>query len=282
MNLNNSKAEIYIYDDLVAEKAITRTTHMGIGAHQDDLEIFAFDGINKCFGEKDKWFCGITITNGAGSARTGKYANYSDEEMIDIRKKEQKKAALIGEYGSLFLLNYLSKDVKTSQNNKLIEDLKEIIIKARPEIIYTHNLADKHNTHVGAALRVIQAIREIPKEFRPNHLVGCEVWRSLDWVNDEDKLLFNVDGNPNIGNALVEVFDSQITGGKRYDLATKGRRIANATYEASHTVDSSQGIIYGMDLTPLIIDNNLNIKEYILQYIERFKKNVENKIDQYL
>ena len=57
----------------------------------------------------------------------------------------------------------------------------------------------------------------------------------------------------------LEVFDSQICGGKRYDLATEGRRVANATYAASHGVDTATAFSYAMDLTPLIKDKNLDI-----------------------
>ena len=52
--------------------------------------------------------------------------------------------------------------------------------------------------------------------------------------------------------SLLGVFDSQVCGGKRYDLATMGRRRANATYLASHGVDESTSLIFGMDLTPLM------------------------------
>jgi hypothetical protein len=37
-----------------------------------------------------------------------------------------------------------------------------------------------------------------------------------------------------------------------------------------------------MDLTPLIKDDTLGIKDYVLGYIERFLKDVENKIDKLL
>ena len=37
------------------------------------------------------------------------------------------------------------------------------------------------------------------------------------------KVAFNVGGRPNLTNSLVEVFDSQIDGAKRYDLAAMGR-----------------------------------------------------------
>ena len=53
------------------------------------------------------------------------------------------------------------------------------------------------------------------------------------------------------------VFDSQVTGGKRYDLATAGRRLAHATYYASHGTDEESALNFAMDLTPLVEDPSL-------------------------
>jgi hypothetical protein len=50
----------------------------------------------------------------------------------------------------------------------------------------------------------------------------------------------------------VGVFDSQVSGGKRYDLATAGRRLAHATYYASHGTDEESALSFAMDLTPLV------------------------------
>jgi hypothetical protein len=77
---------------------------------------------------------------------------------------------------------------------------------------------------------------------------------------------------------LVGVFDSQICGGKRYDLATWGRRRAHATYLASHAVDQTTAVIYGANLTPLIKDEQLDPAEYILGFIDRFKREVSARL----
>ncbi len=61
-------------------------------------------------------------------------------------------------------------------------------------------------------------------------MYGCEVWRDLDWLNDDEKVLLDCSQHQNIARALSSVFDSQIIGGKRYDLAVEGRRAANATF----------------------------------------------------
>lgn len=280
--MSNIKTEFFIPDDVSLEKAISRTTHMGISAHQDDIEIMAYHGVMECFGEKEKWFFGVVITDGAGSPRAGLYGSYTDEEMKMVRKKEQKKAAYVGEYGALALLNYPSKIVKNPNDRDVINKIAELIKKAKPEVVYTHNPADKHDTHVAVTIKVIEAIRTLPEESRPIKVYGCEVWRGLDWINDNEKVLFDVTGHPNISAAILEVHDSQICGGKRYDLATAGRRLANATYAESHGTDETSALTYAIDLTPLIIDDSIGIKEYILGYIDRFREDVAAKIGEFI
>jgi len=61
-------------------------------------------------------------------------------------------------------------------------------------------------------------------------LYGCKVWRGLDWLPDSDKFVFNFREYDNVAASLIGVFDSQISGAKRYDLAIMGRRRANATF----------------------------------------------------
>jgi LmbE family N-acetylglucosaminyl deacetylase len=282
MKLNNERAEFFVPDGTQIEKAIARTTRMAISAHQDDIEIMAYDGVVKCFESEDEWFFGVVVTNGAGSARSGKYADYSDEMMQVVRKKEQKKAAYTGEYGALALLDYTSAQTKDAGNTEIVEEMKKLLLAAKPEVVYTHNLADKHDTHVGVVVKIIKAFRELPKEYRPKKVYGCEVWRCLDWMMDEDKILFDVDNHPNLAASLVEVFDSQICGGKRYDLATMGRRLANATYAASHDTDESKSLSFGMDLTPLIEDDELDLCEYVSEYMNRFVNDVTSKISKLL
>ena len=265
-------------DGSAAEAALTRTTHMAIGAHPDDNEIMAFHGILECFGRDGRHFTGVSVTNGAGSARDGVYARYTDDEMQKVRRVEQKKAAVVGEYAAHVFLDYTSADVKDSKNLSVAEDLKKVVMAARPQVIYTHNLADKHDTHVSVALRTLRALREIPKEARPQHVYGCEVWRSLDWLCDPDKVVFDVQARENLALSLVGVYDSQICGGKRYDLATAGRRRANATYLASHAVDQSAAVTFAVDLTPLVEDEKLDPAEYILGYIDRFRHEVSMRL----
>lgn len=278
MKFNLDTAEIFVPDGLSAEEALARTTHMAVGAHQDDIEIMAFDGILQCFQRDDKWFCGVVVSNGSGSPRDDLYKDYTDEAMQVVRRKEQKKAAVIGEYAAQVLLDYPSSAVKDNSNKAPVKDIGLLLKAAQPGVIYTHNLADKHDTHVAVALRVIEAIRDLPAAERPQRLYGCEIWRDLDWMVDVDKVAFDCSAHENLQAALLGIFDSQISGGKRYDLATIGRRRANATYYASHDVDVATGMIFAMDLTPLIKDPAKDIQTYVQEFIGRFEQEVVERL----
>jgi LmbE family N-acetylglucosaminyl deacetylase len=278
MQFHNAGADFFVPDGLEAETALARTTHLCIAAHQDDIEIMAYHGIAQCFAQKDKWFTGVVVTNGAGSPRTGIYGKYSDEEMQRVRVVEQRKAAFVGEYACQIQLHFTSSQVKNPNEPGVAGDLEKILLAAKPEIVYLHNPADKHDTHVAVVLRSIAALRAIRGEVRPRKVYGCEVWRDLDWLPDEDKEALPVSARSNIAAALVGVFDSQVTGGKRYDLATSGRRLAEATYFASHGTDVETALTFAMDLTPLVEDPDLPVSDHVLRFVDRFRADVEKRM----
>lgn len=258
--------------------ALKRVTHLGIGAHQDDLEFMAFHGILECHKSKSKWFGGVTCTNGAGSARTGTYKKFTDEQMMAVRRREQNRAAKLGNFGAMIQLDFPSSAVKSATDDSLKKDLVKIFSATKVEVVYTHNLADKHDTHIGVVVAVIQALREQPKSKRPHRVIGCEVWRDLDWLPDAKKVVMDVSGHDKLAAKLNGIFDSQIAGGKRYDLATLGRRSANATFFDSHSTDQATQVIFGMDLTPLVEDATRDIADYTLSFIEEFQSDVKAKI----
>ncbi len=278
IKFHNPNSDFYVPDGSAPEAALARTTHLCVSAHQDDIEIMAYHGIAQCFGLPDKWFTGVVATDGAGSPRAGIYGNYTDEQMKQIRVVEQRKAAFVGDYACQVQLAYPSSAAKNPKQTALVDDLKQILLAARPDVVYLHNLADKHDTHVAVALRAIAALRAVSGEYKPKKVYGCEVWRDLDWLPDTDKQPLPVSARSNIATALVGVFDSQVSGGKRYDLATAGRRLAHATYFASHGTDEESALNFAMDLTPLVENAGLSISDYVLGFIERFRADVQVRL----
>ena len=278
LHLTHPLAEIF-FPDRSQSDALSKTTHLGIGAHQDDLEMLAIHGILAAYDDPEAYFTGVTVTDGRGAPRNGPYADFSDDDLWTVRNNEQKEAAEIGKYLAQVLLNFPSEDVKSPNRKNVIDDLKIILEETRPQVIYTHNLSDKHDTHVAVALAVIEACREMPALMQNVTLYGCELWRGLDWLPDDRKVALDVSAHPELQDALLAVFQSQIAGGKRYDLATIGRRQANATFYQSHVVDRAARMVYAMDLTPLIHNRELSISRFITEMVQGLAQDIKNRLE---
>ena len=274
----NPLARLVTPDGKTGPDAISRTTHLGIGAHQDDLEFMAFHGILACYDRTDRWFGGVTITDGRGSSRAGQFKDWTDDQIAAERIREQEAAAVIGQYSFVAQLGFGSAAVRDAQQSAVRDDLRRILEASRPEVVYLHNLADKHDTHVGCALRCIEAMRQLPQADRPKKAYGCEVWRDLDWLVDSEKTPMPVSTRPELARTLNEVFATQIAGGKRYDLAVLGRRTANATFSNAHSTDQESAMQWAMDLTPLIQDDSLDPVAYTVGFIDRLKADVTARI----
>jgi LmbE family N-acetylglucosaminyl deacetylase len=282
VKFRHPKHDVFIPDQTEPFTALRRVTHLGIVSHQDDLEIAAYHGITECFKTEDKWFGGVVVTDGSGSPRKGPYEKYTDDEMQQVRLIEQRKAAYVGEYSFMAQLGYPSEEVKEQRCGPVVEDIQFILENTQPQIVYLHNPCDRHDTHVATFLRCLEAIRALPVEMRPKKVYGCEVWRKLDWLLKEDKVMLWVDKHPHMLRPLLGVFDSQISGGKRYDLAEEGLRHANATYFDSHTTDNTSLLSFALDLTPLVEDDQLDVQEYTLGYVRRLEKDVAERMKRFV
>jgi hypothetical protein len=168
--------------------------------------------------------------------------------------------------------------VKSAKSAAVRGDLAAIFAACPAKIVYLHNPADKHDTHVAVFLRCLEALRALPKAKRPQQVLGCEVWRNLDWLVDTDKVLLDDSANPALAAKLIGVFQSQIAGGKRYDLAIAGRRLANATFHTSHATDRARAVTWAMDLTPLIRDPNLSVEKFTLAHLDRLRTDVSARL----
>src|SRR6185437_11494755 len=110
----------------------------------------AYSAVAECYDRGDRFFTGVVMTNGAGSARTGRFAQTTDEQMQVIRRDEQRRAADLGAYNLQLQLGHASRDVKQAGHAGVRADLVAIFAgTARPvEVVYLHQPADKHDTHV--------------------------------------------------------------------------------------------------------------------------------------
>lgn len=279
--LSSPDADLHVPDGTALPQAVSRTTHLGIGAHQDDLEFMAFHGILECHGRQDRWFGGIIVTDGRGSSRAGPYAQWTDDQIAAERVREQRRAADIGQYSFVAQLGHPSGRVKDPGRTEVVDDIHALLEVARPRSVYLHNPADKHDTHVACLLRSLEALRRLPVDLRPEKVYGCEVWRDLDWVVDAEKTPMPVSGPPGLAERINAVFATQIAGGKRYDLAVLGRRMANATFSDAHASDRESAMAWALDLTPVIRDDSVDLTGHVLGFIDRFRDDVARRISRF-
>jgi LmbE family N-acetylglucosaminyl deacetylase len=266
-------------DDSGPEDAIRRTTHLGIGAHPDDLEVMALDGILSCFDSEDQWFSGVTVTDGAGSVTEGPYVSCSEEDLVEIRRQEQRKAAVVGEYSIMWQLAHASSSVRDAAFHAHQSEIQRIVHETRPNIVYTHNPADRHSTHVAVSVSVLRALQQLPDDAKPDTVYGCEVWRDLDWLREEDRVEFDVSGMEHLADALIGVFDSQIRGGKRYHQAIEGRQRAHATFNRPHEADEASRLIYAMDLSSVIGPSGPDLSDFLQRHTNNFQTDVLEGLD---
>ena len=277
MTYSRPEAHTFVPDGTAPEAALERTTHLVVGAHPDDLEFMAWKPILDCFENESLWFTGVIASDGRASPRAGQYEAYSDDAMIKVRLKEQRHAAITGEYSAVIHLMHSEREgVMGGSPRPMVDDLKTIVKATQPQHITTHNLADSHPHHLVVVMSLIAALREL--DYKPQTFYGGEVWRGLDWLTHEDKVTFDVSSHQNLTAALMGVFDSQITGGKRYDLATAGRKRANATYHHATTTDQSTALEFAMNLMPMLDDPGLDPADFVGQLIARFQTEVQQRL----
>lgn len=282
MKLSHPRSDIFTPDGGDPDTALASVTHLCVAAHQDDIEILAYDGICDCLEQPaTRAFGGVVVTDGAGAPRAGMYSTFDDTRMRTIRCEEQRAAARLGHYAIQIQLAHPSADVKTAGHPGVAADLAAIFSGCSPEVVYLHQPADKHDTHVALFLRSLEALRSLPPARRPRRVLGAEVWRDLDWLIDADKVGLDSGRRPELAAALLRVFDSQISGGKRYDLAALGRRLAHATFHTSHATDKLQGITWAMDLTPLVADPTRDIADFTLAHIDRLRADVASRLERF-
>ncbi len=270
MQLNGPNADILVPDGSSVSQALRRTTHLGIGAHADDVEILAWHGIAQCHDSDQRWFSGVVVSDGAGSPRSGSYSHFSNRQMIAQRRQEQRQAAELGRYSAQLQLGYSSAQLNAGNQDQIIAELLALLEQSQPDVLYLHNLADAHATHVAVARACLAALRQLPAARQPNQVYGVEVWRSLDWLPSQYRVELPLPADSSLQGQLLKLHDSQVAGGKHYDRAVVARQTANATFSQSHAVDECSACCLAMDYRPLLDHPELSPDEYLQQCLQEF------------
>lgn len=269
-----------------AHADVSQFRWMGIGAHPDDLEIMAYEGISLAMQQRARrglkntqkntsnsvvspGFYGIIVSDGAKAPREGPYKKLSDAALSRLRFDEQQRAAQLGKYQGILQLGHPENFFSPRLRAKIIREISGEISRVRPHVIYTHQPFDYHPAHVVVMDLVLQAVAAVqdserhdtypiktrkksgPRGYRPQ-VIGCEVWGSLDWLPTKYRVEMDASYRPELARRLIACHRSQATAHKRYDLACEGRRVANSVFSEPKNYHTISHVILGIDLTSWI------------------------------
>ncbi|MEZ5978425.1 MAG: PIG-L family deacetylase [Planctomycetota bacterium] len=281
LHLSRTDADVFVPDGVAIPSALARVERLAVVAHQDDAEWIGLHGILSAF-DGEPSFGAVVVTDGAGSPRGGPYADVDDATMCTIRREEQRRAALVGRYALCVQLAHPSAAVRDPSNGDSTRDLVSILRATAPRTVYLHAPTDRHETHVAVCVRTLEALRRVDREsggrVRPERVLGVEGWGDLDWLAAQDRVALDVGARPHLVAALVGVFDSQIEGGKRYDLAMRARHVANATFGAPREVDRCVALALAVDLTAVARDGGPDVRALVDGLLERSAQGVRERL----
>lgn len=270
MKLSSPSARVFSPSGLAPTEALRGTRQLGVVAHADDLEIAAIKGILDCYDAPTPSFSGVVVCDGVGAPRQAADVAAADEDYRRSREREQERAATIGRYAAVAFLGHPSASVRAGLP-EVGTDLDQLLEHVNAEVVYTHSPLDAHDTHVAVVLELVDALRRFPIERRPARVIGCEVWRDLDWLPESHRVALDVGAHQDLQKELIRVFASQ-TAGKRYDLASLGRRQAHATFRHADRADETSGLVFGVDLTPLLAQGAPSVQQFSLELVEELQR----------
>jgi LmbE family N-acetylglucosaminyl deacetylase len=277
LELSRHRAEVFVPDGGDPEAALASVTHLGIGAHADDLEIMAYHGIRCGLDDPAARFGGVVCTDGAGATRAGAFTGATNHEMRLIRADEQREAARRGGYAAIVQLAHPSSAVKQGVAPAVVSELAAVLDAARSDVVYTHNPMDAHVTHLGVCAATLEAIRGLPAEARPRRVLGCEGWRGLDWLAAADKRWLELGKDSEHWSSLIESFASQLAG-RPFASGALGRAHANAVFREAYSEGGDEQAWLAVDLTPVVQEGGPDLVSFVREHLERFQAEVTTAV----
>lgn len=255
--------------------------YLCICADAGDTEIMAIDGIQRGYRAKKYTFATVITSDGLSLERAGKLAKATDRKVNTTKNREQKAAAEIGRYNSVYFLSHKTDEILDQENEDIVNEYLEIIKELKPRIIYTHSILDRDPTHVSVAVKVINALRKLRKGQMPAVLYGCEMWRDLDWVDPSKVISFDVSHNIRLQKQLINVHQSQ-NASRDFINATIGRRYVNATYSRSEKKKDAKLTARAINMTTLLRRKEYPIKRFAMSFVDDLYTSINDSMDRSL
>lgn len=191
---------------------------MCLAANITDVEILGSGGIIDSLYNPNKSFVGVVAYAPTEIPNAGLYSLYNPQDMIRIRQEEQQKAANIGSYNSVFLLNHNNEEEEVVES--IINDFVGLIKAYKPEIIYTFSPFDLDPAKIEIMKCVIIALSRIVDDYRPKAVYGVYTEGSLSFVPLTQLVDLGIETKIGFAYSLLNVYDSASEALEALDPAT--------------------------------------------------------------
>lgn len=226
-----------------------------VGAHADDILVGA---AHLCVdAEVAANVLDVVVTDGAGNLLPAGVA--TREDLVRIRIEEEMEVARRAGFMGVAMLGFTSTLIKNLEDDAPTKRIAELIQGI--DTVVTHHPVDEHVTHVAVAQRVLQAISLLPKNDRPQELLGMEVWGELGWVTRERLKFFPIDDLDAV-RELMTVYESQ-NAAQGYHDGLVGRLAANATFADAHLARRARGLVRLLDMSELIGRPPMEVESFV-------------------
>lgn len=194
-------------------------------ANITDIEVLGAGGVIDSLYNPNKSFVGVVAYNPKGVPNAGLYSLYNPQDMIRIRQGEQQKAANIGSYNSVYLLNHEEGEEDIEEN--IISDFVGLIKAYKPEVIYTYSPFELDPTKIAIMKCVIIALSRIVDDYSPKAVYGVYTEGSLTFVPLDKLVDLGVESKIGFAYSLLDVYDSASEAGEILDPATDAIDLTN-------------------------------------------------------
>jgi LmbE family N-acetylglucosaminyl deacetylase len=190
-------------------KNINAKSALVLAPHPDD-DVFGLGGTLSILAKNRTNVSVAYFCDGALGDLDGKERN---PELIEIRKKEAKKAGEILGFDNLTFFGYM--DGKLSSGTSVVRALQDLIIKTKPDIIFVPSFLDNHPDHRATNAILINALNS------STTLTVKEIWSYEIWTVIFPNRIVDITDNIELKKKAMGAHVSQLKS-RGYDKAILG------------------------------------------------------------
>ncbi len=236
----NSRAMKYIPTSNKKGKQVA----MGFAVEAGEIEVISSAHISDILCEGNRSFVGVITRTPHDVLPCGDYEAYSENDMVSVRLHESIKAANIGSYQALYLLN----DGELEEvNEELVNDYYDLLFTYKPDIVYTYSPLDRNKEHIISLKALLLALSKL-EDYFPEHIYAVHFDGEGYIFDEEDIVHLDVDSRYDIINSMLSVYVS---------LSEAG----NALYAADTA----------FDLVNHMVNKRIDLKQFVSSMLEKVK-----------